>query len=92
MQGSKNRVRFSDKGLERPSRHISGVSWTHPVREWLGPGLGRRVAYEGREDRPERTVALYWPSDGGLLGVVGSISGDQDEDTLRAIAGSLISR
>ena len=53
---------------------------------------GERVAYESRENRPEDIVALYWPSDGGHLGVVGSIFGDQNEDTLRGVAGSLISR
>ena len=29
---------------------------------------------------------------GGYLGVVGSISGNQNEDTLRSVTGSLISR
>lgn len=53
---------------------------------------GERVAYESRDSRPEDIVALYWPIDGGHLGVVGSIFGDQDEDTLRSVASSLISR
>ena len=53
---------------------------------------GERVYYESRDGRPEAIVALYWPVDGGHIGVVGSIYGDQDEDTLRAVAGSLISR
>ena len=53
---------------------------------------GERVRYEGRDGRPEDIVALYWPVDGGHLGVVGSIYGDQDEDTLRSVASSLISR
>ena len=49
-----------------------------------------RVLYPSRDGRPYQVLALYWPHEGGHLGVVGSISADQTEADLEAIAGSLI--
>ena len=51
---------------------------------------GERVLYEARASRPYQVLALYWPHDGGHRGVVGSLVDDQTEQTIRAIAASLI--
>ena len=52
---------------------------------------GERVLYEARPSRPYQVLALYWPHDGGHRGVVGSLVDDQTEETLRAVAASLMS-
>ncbi len=52
---------------------------------------GEKVLYPSRDSRPYPVLALYWPHDGGHLGIVGSLSDNQTEETLRAIASSLIS-
>ena len=52
---------------------------------------GEIATYPVETGRDYEVVALFWPNGDGHLGVVGSITGDQTEASIRQVATSLIS-